>query len=173
MEWQKIDEKLIKADGYRKILEKTFKLPDGKIKGFEIKKEGDVVCVLPITSDNKIILAKQFRPGPEKILLELPGGALSKEDTPAEGAKKELLEETGYIGDLKFVKSVLNCAYSTRIKYCFIATNCRRIKNQELEESEFIEVAEMPLKEFREHLRRGLLSDADTGYLGLDFLGLL
>ena len=173
MLWKKIDEKLIK-DGWRKVISRTFILPNGKEQEFEIKKEIISVCVLALTKDNKVILAKQFRPGPEEILLELPGGAVDQGEAPEQAIKRELLEETGYTGDFKFVAGpILDDAYSTATRYCFVATNCNKIQEAKIDELESIEVVEMPLEDFREHLRSGQLTDIEVGYLGLDFLKLL
>ena len=38
--------------------------------------------VAVLDQNNEIILAKQFRPGPKKILLELPGGMIDDNETP-------------------------------------------------------------------------------------------
>lgn len=170
--WWKIKEEPFRA-GFRKLLKRTFKLPDGKIVDFDIKQEDPAVCILAITTDNKIVLAKQFRPGPEKILFEMPGGVIEKEEKPKQAAKRELLEETGFIGDLKFVGTCLDCAYSTMIRYVFVATNCNKIQEQKLDSAEFIDIIEISLDDFRNHLRTGELTDVECGYLGLDFLGLL
>ena len=148
-------------------------MPDGKTKDYEIKQEGEVVCVVPITKEGNIVLAKQFRPGPEKLLFELPGGGLEKGESPEEAIKRELLEETGYVGDFKFVQSIFSCGYSNLVRHCFIATDCYKKSEQKLDETEFIEVVEMSLEDFRKHLRSGQLTDIETGYLGLDFLNLL
>ncbi|MDA2922794.1 NUDIX hydrolase [Patescibacteria group bacterium AH-259-L07] len=170
--WKKIKEEPFKT-GFRKLIKKTFQLPNNRITDFDIKHEGPVACILALTEDNKVILTKQFRPGPEKILLELPGGDVDADETPEESIKREFLEETGHTGDIKFVGTSLDCAYSTRIRYNFVATNCRKVQDQNLEENEFIQVVEMSLDDFRKHLRSGELSDVEGGYLGLDFLRLL
>jgi hypothetical protein len=47
------------------------------------------------------------------------------------------------------------------------------VQEQQTDQDEFIEVVEMSLEEFRNHLRSGELTDIGTGYLGLDFLKLL
>lgn len=172
MEWKKIDERLIK-DGYRKILSKCFILPDGERQEFEINKGAEVVCILPITKENKVVLAEQFRPGPEKILLELPGGGILSDESPTDAVTRELLEETGYTGNIKFVQTIYDCAYSTLIRHVFVATDCEKKQKQNLDKTEFIKIKEMSLKDFRKHLQSGQLTDIEVGYLGLDFLGLL
>ncbi|MEA1963188.1 MAG: NUDIX hydrolase [Patescibacteria group bacterium] len=172
MEWKKIKEKPFQA-GFRKLIKKTFQLPDGKVQEFDIKHEGPAVCVLALTKNNNVILVKQYRPGMEKILLEMPGGAVEKGENPEAAIKRELFEETGYTGDIKFVGASYDCAYSTMLRYNYIATNCGKIGKQELDELEFAEVVEMPLNDFRSHLRSGKLTDVESGYLGLDYLKLL
>jgi ADP-ribose pyrophosphatase len=60
--WEKLNETPYKA-GFRRMINKEFKLPNGKIADFDIKHEGEVVSVLAITSENKVLLSRQFRPG--------------------------------------------------------------------------------------------------------------
>lgn len=173
-EWKKVSENITKADGWQKIVTRKFVLPDGKEDDFEIKKEKDCVCALAITKDNKIILGKQFRPGPEKVLFELPGGAVEENERPEETMKRELLEETGYTGEIRYAHSLFDCGYSTRVIHCFVATNCKKVQDQKLDATEFIEVVEMPFKDFKQNiLDKGQLTDTDVAYVGMDFLGLL
>jgi len=172
MNWKKQNEKLV-YDGYRKILKKTFLLPDGRIDDFDVNKEGQVVSILPITIDKKIILFKQFRPGPEKYLLEIPGGGIEEDETPEIAAARELIEETGYAGKLKFIGQSIHSAYSTLQRYNFTAVDCKRVQKTDYDENEFGETIELSLNDFRKHLQSGQLTDVATGYLGLDFLDLL
>lgn len=170
--WKKLKEESYQA-GFRKMIKRFFELPDGRTVDFDIKQEGPAVCVLALTTDNQVILGRQFRPGPEKIILELAGGAVEKNEAPEESIKRELLEETGYTGDFQLVGTSLDCAYSTMLRYNFVATNCRKVQEQKLDPNEFIEVVLMSLDEFRQLLHSGELTDVETGYLGLDFLKLL
>src|SRR3990167_3484347 len=114
--WKKLKEVSYRA-GYRKMLKRTFELPDGRVVDFDVKDEGRPVCVLALTTENKVVLAKQFRPGPEKVLLELPGGGIEDGEEPEDAIRRELLEETGYAGDIKFIGTSLCCAYSTRVRF--------------------------------------------------------
>ena len=131
------------------------------------------VCVLALTKDKKVILTRQFRPGPNKILLELPGGMIDKGESPIKAMARELLEETGYQGKLKLVGRCYDCAYSNIHRYCFVATDCVKISMQKLEKDEYAEVVLLPLNKFRRLLRSGQMTDVEVGYLELDYLKLL
>ncbi|MDH4330440.1 MAG: NUDIX hydrolase [Candidatus Moranbacteria bacterium] len=148
-------------------------MPNGEVSDFYIKKEGTVVAALAITKDQKVILAKQFRPGPKEILLELPGGYVDEGETPKQAAEKELLEETGYKGNAEFVTSIIGDGYSTMEKNCVVVTDCEKVSEQKLEENEFAEVVLMSISEFRELLGNGKNSDVEVAYIGLDYLKLL
>jgi ADP-ribose pyrophosphatase len=171
--WEKVSEE-IAYNGYRKVYRKHFRLPDGRDVDYETVGSGEIVCMVPITTDNKVILAEQFRCGPEKILKELPGGGLEKGETPEQAALRELEEETGYTGEAQFVTTSPADGYSSAIRHHLVIKNCNKISEPIADPDNIpATVILMPIEEFREHLRSGQLTDITTGYLGLDFLGLL
>lgn len=171
--WEKVSDELI-FKRFRKIINRIFINHQGSRVEFDIKQEGDPACVLAITTNNEVILAKQFRPGPELVMLELPGGGIEKGESPNHAIMRELLEETGYkVGKLFLVKFGFFDAYSTGRRYHFVATGCEKIAEPVTTPEEQTEVVLMSIQEFRDHLRTGQLSDTTTGYLGLDHLNLL
>lgn len=171
--WEKIKKDEIYKTAYRKMAKRLYRMPNGKNIYYDILIEKDTVCVLALTKDKKVILAKQFRPGPEKILSELPGGKVEEGETPATAIKKELLEETGYKGKFKFIGKTISDAYSTRTRHHFIALDCIKISEPKNAENEFTELILMDLKSFKKHLKSGKLTDALTAYMGLNHLKLL
>ena len=159
--------------GYRKINKRVYRLSDGSEADYEVFMGGQSVCVLALTPAQEVLLVRTFRPGPEKVLLELPGGGCDKDEVLEEAMARELLEETGYRGNIRYLGTSYADAYSTTIRNNFVATDCRQVQDIPNIDREPTELVLMSLGEFRDHLRSGELSDVATGYMGLDALGLL
>lgn len=171
--WEEISRELAFQKYNRRIEKVIFRLPDGKESDFYIKKEGPAVGILALTKNNEVILVKQFRPGPNEILDELPGGYVDKEETPEQAAERELLEETGYKGKAQLVAEAFDCAYSTMKRYCVVVTDCEKIAEQKLDQTEFSQVIIVSLDDFKAVLRSGKNTDIEVAFLGLDYLKLL
>ena len=171
--WQELSREVIFEKYNRKLECVKYTTPDGKINDFYIKNERAAVGVVALTEDKRVILVRQFRPGPQEILDELPGGYIEDGETPEAAAARELLEETGYQGTAKLAATAVDCAYATTKKHCVVVTGCVKISEPHLENTEFAETVLVSLKDFRALLRSGKNTDVELGYLGLDFLGLL
>lgn len=172
MAWKKLSSQIV-FDNFMKIEEQIFEMPDGQIKKFYVKVTPPAACVLALTSDNKVITVKQYRPGPDKTVFDLPGGYIDEGEDPRTAVARELREETGYEGDVEFVTECLDDAYNTMIRSCFVATNCKKVSEQTLDDSEFIDVHLVDLPNFVAMTRSGVLTDVEVAFLGLDHLGLL
>ena len=170
--WRKLGETPL-YDGYRPIVGRRYELPDGRVHEFDVKAERPVVVVLALTPALEVVLVREYRPGPEELVLELPGGGIDDGEGRIDAVRRELREETGYAGDVAAVGSMLDCAYSTRVKHVFVATACEKRGEPEPRDGELTEVVLMSLPQFREHLRGGRLTDVGPGYRALDALNLL
>lgn len=170
--WQKLSEE-VAYNGYRKIIKTKFQLPNGMEADFDIISDNPVVCVFAITPSREVVLAKQFRAGPNKVLLELPGGGLMKNEAPLEAIQREFLEETGYKGDFKELGTSYHDGYSTRVRYHFAATGCEKVQDPQKSDEEFTEAVILPLDLFIHQLHQGELTDSETAYRALEYLGLL
>lgn len=58
----------------------------------------DWVNIVPVTTDGKIVLVRQFRFGINDFSLEVPGGVMEPGEDPVGAGLRELAEETGYAG---------------------------------------------------------------------------
>lgn len=172
--WEEVSRESVFSKYGRGIEKRVYRLPNGKEADFYLNSGHDSVACLALSKDNRVILARQFRPGPAEILLEMPGGGSKEGETIEEATNRELLEETGYQGTSKFVGAVLPSAYATYRKNVFCITECEKVAEPMLEDNgESIEVALLSLDEFRKLLRSGCMTDVELGYMALDSLGLL
>jgi len=166
-------ERLIMHYG-RGLEKRSYQLPHGTTADFYLTLGQSTIACLALTGDRKVIMGRQFRPGPNSILLELPGGAVDEGEGLIEATERELLEETGYRGRVEYVGSVVPSAYATYLKHALIAFDCEQVAEPKVESNgEEIEVELITLEELRAHIRTGQMTDVDVTYLCLDKLGLL
>ena len=172
--WEEVSrEEVLKKYG-RGIERVVFRLPNKKETDFYVRSGQNSIACLAITKEKQVILVKQFRPGPKRILLELPGGGIQAGESLEDAMARELLEETGYVGEICFVTSVLPDAYAVFQKNVLVATDCEKITEPKLEDNgEIVEAVLLSLEDFRAHIRSGQLTDVEIAYLGLDYLELL
>jgi len=129
---------------------------------FFMLRSADWINVVALTRDNDIVLVEQYRYGIEEPTLELAGGMVDAGEDPLTAAKRELLEETGYWSDdwENLGKVSSNPAIQTNFTHTFLAKDCVFKKQQDLGEHEFIKVHVLPLQEFLELTRQGLVHHA-------------
>ncbi|MFD4539723.1 NUDIX hydrolase [Streptomyces bauhiniae] len=155
------------------MVEARFRLPSGVVDTFSLREDRSSVAVLALTKDGLVLVTRQFRPGPRRFVFELPGGYVVEPETPLDAARRELLEETGYQGDVVSAGHCYSDSYSSSVKYCAIARDCVLHRLPSPDAGEFIEVLAMTPSELRRTLRTGDVTDVDLAYLGLEALGLL
>ena len=160
--------------GFIRIESRQYRLPDGRDTRWDVLLGGRTVALVALTEDGRVVLARQFRPGPGTVIDELPGGMVDPgEDIAAAGAR-ELLEETGYAAtSVEVVGSSWLAGFSTIRRYAAVARGCRRVADPIQAGDEFSRAVELDIAGFIAHVRGGELTDADSAYRCLDSLDLL
>ncbi len=91
----------------------------------------DYVAVVAVTTNEELLLVRQFRPAVWEPTLEIPSGHIEKGQTPEAAARAELLEETGYEAD-RF-ELVANLSPDTgrlgNRMWCFFAGGAKLTRN--------------------------------------------
>src|SRR5271165_5966107 len=75
------------------------KEPGGIVVQRDIVRHGGSVVILAVDNagaEPQILLERQYRYAADQVRWELPAGSIDRGESPRAGAKRELLEETGY-----------------------------------------------------------------------------
>ena len=124
--WSIQNSKYLLKDRWITVRADTCITKDGKkISPYYVLEYPHWVHMVVINHKKQILILKQYRHGAKRIFVELPVGTMESSDkNPLAAAKRELLEETGYIGHFKLVGITSpNPATHTNNIYTYIVTN--------------------------------------------------
>jgi ADP-ribose pyrophosphatase len=142
----------------------TIKLPNGNEATREIIRHIGAVCVVPVTDDNKVIMERQFRYPIDRVITEIPAGKLDdKNEDRLMAAKRELREETGYEADEWLDLGIYYPApaYSDEKITMYLAKGLHK-GERDLDEDEFLNVEEIPIKSLVDDILSGKITDGKT-----------
>ena len=144
------------------VVEDTVRLPNGRLTVRETVKHRGVVTMIPVI-DETVIMVHQFRHACGKTLLELPAGTLHPGESPDEGARRELVEETGYVpGHLqRILHFYVSPGYCSEQVYLYLATDLSPAL-QNLEADEVIHVVKVDVVTALQLIERNEIEDAKS-----------
>lgn len=146
------------------IYSDTVALPNGHVAQWDYIHHDGAAAVVPVTSDGKILMVRQYRNALDRATLEIPAGKLdSPDESRVECAHRELEEETGYSSEkLEYLMSVnTTVALCNELIEIYVATDLQPSK-QRLDEDEFIDVEAYGLDELCQMIYEGKLCDSKT-----------
>lgn len=154
---QKFDGKIVKL-----FVDKA-ELENGEVVTREMIKHPGGVCIVPLDEDNNVLMVRQFRYPPHKVLLEIPAGKLEYNENHRECGLRELKEETGctcdeftYLGNL-----IPTPAYDSEVIHIYLARGLHG-GEQDLDDDEFLDVEKIPLDKAVEMVMNNEIEDAKT-----------
>ena len=166
--WEVVSEEHLLRDRWIDFRITTYRLPDGTVfSPYYSYSRRSYVVIVASDEEGNYLCVRQFRHGIRQVTTEFPAGGIERSDgrdypegTDTAGgaedalvsAKRELLEETGYVSDewthLMTVPS--NATISDNYAHIFRAKNCRKSAELHLDETEFLNVIRLTADDIEE-----------------------
>ena len=157
--WQVLDSTISYEDRWLRVRTDRCITSEGKIiDAWHVLECSTWVNVLALTSSGQLVLVREYRHGVGQVLLGLPGGAVNGPDElPLVAIQRELLEETGYGGGQFFEigHSYVNPGRQDNSVYSFLALDVVQSQEQQLDETEDIEIVLQDLYNFSREVWSG------------------
>jgi ADP-ribose diphosphatase len=136
------------------------------------------VAIVPLTSDHKVVLIRQYRHAVGEVLLEIPAGTLDRLDNgdiedPDVASRRELGEEIGQAAGrwLKFGVFYTTPGFTTEAMHLYLARDLTPIEGYEgPEPDENLVIEEVPVDAALRLAESGQIRDGKT-LAGLFWLG--
>jgi ADP-ribose pyrophosphatase len=142
----------------------TVRLPDGSEGMREYIVHPGAVVIIPVLDDGRLLFERQHRYPIRQTVLELPAGKIDPGEDIALTARRELLEETGYEAATWRHLGVMHpcIGYANERIEIFLATNLRRVGEQQLDHGEFLGLLTLSLDEAAALVLSGGITDAKS-----------
>lgn len=155
--WEEVRTEHIVQDEWIDFRRSAYRFPDGRVfEPYYSYSRRDYVVIVASDEEGNYLCVRQFRQGIREVTTEFPAGGIERTDgreygrehslaeaeDALEAAKRELLEETGYVSDnwthLLTVPS--HATIADNYAHIFSAEGCRKSREQSLDETEFLNV---------------------------------
>ena len=130
----------------------------------EYFKHPGAVAILPFFNEKKLLIEKQWRYPIKQEILEFPAGKIDRGERPLIAAKRELLEETGYVARswCKLGEMFPVPAYSDEKIFLFGAKDLIRKCDQNTDPGEVINLVDITVEDFLLKVQTLEIIDAKT-----------
>lgn len=161
--YERLDRTLVAKGAIIDYYQDTMQIPNGTTAKWDfIMHKGAAACVA-VKKNGNLVMVRQYRNALDRETIEIPAGGLNPGEDMQSAALRELEEETGYrAGKIEFLLSI-----RTTVAFCneqiaiYLAEDLEEGK-QNLDEDEYLEIAEYSLSELLDMIDKGVIQDSKT-----------
>ncbi|MBP7693661.1 MAG: NUDIX hydrolase [Anaerolineales bacterium] len=152
-------ETLVDFSPWLRVIRQTVQLPNGAvIPDYVLTPGRSYSLVVALTDDDQVLLVRQYKHGVGRPVFDFPAGYLTTPDeAPLTGARRELLEETGYVAGrwTSLGAYVLDTNRADTAAHLFLAEHLTLVAAPHLDETEALTTHPTPRAEIMPLLRNG------------------
>ena len=119
--------------------------------------------IVPIDSEDNVLLVRQYRKAAEIAMLEVPAGGIESGKEPLECARRELAEEIGFAAKQweRLNNFYTNPGFCTEIMHMYFASDLVPNRLDAVSDKN-IQLVRVPFKEIAELIESGEICDAKS-----------
>lgn len=175
--WKLLSSQTALDEKWFPVRKDTVQLPSGKIiDDYFVWESPPIVAVVPVTSEGKFVLVRQYRHAMNSIRHQFPAGAVDKNETAEQAALRELKEESGYTTTNPIVWLGTFAPYATKVtgtEEVFLALDATFVEAplyDEQEESEVVLMTEQEIWDLLESDETHMMTLAAGFLMALRYL---
>lgn len=157
IKWKLIKRKNAYSSKFVNIYEDKVELPNGEtINDYTVVEKPNIVMIVATDNENNILILNEYKYGANEFLLTLPAGHKKENEKPIETAKRELLEETGFITN-EFEEVGILYDYPTKDLHKVFIVRARNVLNKKIirhEKTEFINYRLISIDELKKQIKK-------------------
>jgi ADP-ribose pyrophosphatase len=164
LEERTVDSALVYEGAFLRIRKDRAALPDGSIHGREWVMHPGAAAMLAIGDDGRVLVVRQYRYAMQRVYVELPAGKIDAGENALQTAKRELLEETGYVAREWAHLTQIHPAigFSNELLDIFVARGLELRDQARPDDGELLELDWVSVDWLVDELRAGRLPDVKT-----------
>ena len=171
LEWEEVKVEHLIKNKWIDFRISRFRFPDGtEFEPYYSYSRRDYVVVVPFDTDGNLICVRQYRYGIREVTTEFPAGGIERTDGKEYGgdkdinaedaldaARRELREETGYASDewTHLLTIPSNATITDNYAHIYLAKNCRKVSEQDLDDTEYVNVVKHTPGEIESMIKDG------------------
>jgi ADP-ribose pyrophosphatase len=143
----------------------TVRMPNGRAVTVDVIRHPPSAVIVPVPEPGHVILIRQYRYAVNRWLWELPAGSVDEGETPEQAARRECHEEIGQVPDtvVRLGSMFPTPGYCDEEMFFFRVSGLTEpTEAAQLDEDEDIEVRVFTVKDAREMVRKGEITDMKT-----------
>ncbi len=159
--WKRLSSRLVYQNSWIRLREDKVVAPSGKEGIYGVVEAHPAIGIVPLTEDGQTYLVGQFRYTLGVYSWEIPEGGGHPGESTWEGARRELLEETGLVASqwTYLGSAYTSNSFTNEVAYLYLAEKLTQ-KQARPDHTEELEIVKLPFKKAWEMVQNGTIKDA-------------